>query len=52
MIIKHLKVLILALGCSLLFSGCATWDDPDNNEEQLPWSKPASWEGQGMGLPY
>lgn len=35
-----------------LFTACNSnpWAE-DQNEQQVPWSQPASWEGQVPGMP-
>lgn len=43
--------LLLALAASLLtLAGCVHQDElpPDT---KLPWSRPATWEGQQIGIP-
>ena len=41
-------LLTLALGTS----GCRTLADEDPDSQEIPWSQPANWEGQGpMGMP-
>lgn len=44
-----LVVLVMSLLCVLL-SGCVHQEElpPDS---KLPWSRPATWEGQQIGIP-
>lgn len=37
-----------------LLTGCRAILGPDDSERpsDLPWSEPAGWESQGMGVPY
>lgn len=38
------------LGFIAVMAGCGTlYEDP--NEQQVPWSRPASWEGTVPGMP-
>ena len=38
----------------VLLTGCRAILGPDDGEgpSDLPWSEPAGWESQGMGVPY
>lgn len=45
-LIRLLAATLLLLGSAALFSGCSTSQEQESS--QLPWARPASWEG---GLP-
>lgn len=49
---KMLKLLFLFITC-LLVTGCSSlFIESEPVEEDLqPWNKPASWEGNTMGMP-
>lgn len=53
---RVLNFLRLAVAAStlFLFTGCRAILGEDDSERpsDLPWSEPAGWESQGMGLPY
>ena len=36
---------IIIFFIAALFTGCASFDG--DSEDELPWNKPADWEGQG-----
>lgn len=38
----------------VVLTGCRAILGPDEDERpsDLPWSEPAGWESQGMGVPY
>ncbi len=44
--LKRLVFLALAAAGALIFSGCATRPE----DATVPWSRPASWEGQLPGV--
>ena len=46
--LKPLAAVLAALFVLLAFGGCATQPEDENS---IPWSRPAGWEGQipGMG---
>jgi uncharacterized protein YceK len=46
-VIVALVTLLLAAGCASIFR-----DEGPSDGNQLPWNTPASWEGQGIGMPY
>jgi len=46
MILLLCLVAVVGLAC-----GCRT-AGPGENDDQLPWNTPASWEGQIIGVPY
>ncbi len=50
------RLLRLAIAAStlFLFTGCRAILGSGDSERpsDLPWSEPAGWESQGMGLPY
>jgi uncharacterized protein YceK len=39
--------LLLSAGCASIFR-----EEGPSDGSQLPWNTPASWEGQGIGMPY
>jgi hypothetical protein len=50
---KHWLKLITVLGIltgMLLGSGCATLHE-EEEKQQVPWSRPADWEGTMPGMP-
>lgn len=42
-------VAVLFVAVAIVISGCVHEDEQAGN---LPWSRPASWEGQQIGIPY
>ncbi len=47
-----LPITLLLLALALGTTGCRTLADEDPDSQEIPWSQPASWEGQGpMGMP-
>ncbi len=44
-----LAAAILSAACCLFASGCASVGE--NNSGDLPWSAPAAWENQSLGVP-
>jgi hypothetical protein len=47
-------ILLSAMALTLLGSGCATAPNPDDDDRDratssIPWNRPQSWEGGGMG---
>lgn len=42
------SLLFALLGASQLLTGCF---DADEDESQIPWAQPASWEGGMPGMP-
>jgi hypothetical protein len=48
---KQVKLLILIIFISLPLAGCSVFNDDDYIDGK-PWSQPASWENQGINLPY
>ena len=48
---KIIKRFIIILLISLPLAGCSVFNDDDYIDDK-PWSQPASWESQGMQLPY
>jgi hypothetical protein len=47
---SSLIYLLLGAFFVLGLTGCGTLNE-DENEQQVPWSRPASWEGTVPGMP-
>ena len=47
------KLLLLCILAAALagLTGCRTLAEEDPNDQQLPWSTPADWEGTIPGMP-
>ncbi|HNX05304.1 MAG TPA: hypothetical protein PKI32_07360 [Opitutales bacterium] len=47
---RYIPVFILMALASAFFAGCAS-EQTDEASATVPWGKPASFEGAGVGLP-
>ncbi|MCH2206789.1 MAG: hypothetical protein MK132_13085 [Lentisphaerales bacterium] len=48
---KSIKQVLLIVLISLPLAGCSVFED-DEYIDDKPWSRPASWENQGLNIPY
>ena len=50
-ILRKLKFTLLIILISLPLAGCSVFDD-DEYIDDKPWTRPESWENQGLNIPY
>ena len=48
---RSIKKVVLVILLSLPLAGCSVLED-DEYVDDKPWSRPASWENQGLNIPY
>jgi hypothetical protein len=49
--LRKIKLILLITLIGLPLAGCSVFED-DEYIDDKPWSRPASWENQGLNIPY